>query len=165
MAASGLTPNYDIPYPLSTDPVSVSGDMTLIAERVDELFNTVPQAIVDAAINASFQVIPLDDITYQFDGIENTFVPRYWGDKVQITNPYRVSLIINGLQKKFWEPDYVNMSPIAKYGFMVDYDGNIRFSPIPQEGEMFDAKILPGSPVSEYKSQYPFNATDIIMGG
>ena len=165
MAASGLTPNYDIPYPLSTDSVSVSGDMTLIAERVDELFSTVPQTITDAAINAAFQVIPLDDISLQFDNIENTFVPRYEGERVQITNPYRVLLTLDGVQQKFCEPEYVYMTPIAKYGFMVDYDGNIRFSPIPDAGEIFDARVLPGSPESEYKSQYPFKAADIIMGG
>ena len=165
MAASGLTNNYDIPYPLSTDPVNVSGDMTLISERIDELFSTVPQQIVDDAINASFQIIPIDDISLQFDGIENTFVPRYAGEKVAITNPYRVNLFLNGISQKFLEPEYVYMSPMAEYGFMVDYDGNIRFSPIPDPGESFDARVVPGSPITEYRSMYPFSPMDITMGG
>ena len=165
MAASGLTNNYDIPYPLSTDPVSVSGDMTLIAERVDELFATVPQAIVDEAINQSSQIIPLDDVSLQFDGIENTFVARYEGDKLDITNPYRVTITLDGIQQKFWEPEYVYMSPLSKYGFMIDYDGNIRFSPIPDPGEDFDARLIPGAPTAEYKRMYPFIPADIIMGG
>jgi hypothetical protein len=37
--ASGLTPNFDIPFPLSTDPVDVSGDVQDLAERIDTLLD------------------------------------------------------------------------------------------------------------------------------
>lgn len=165
MAASGLTTNYNIPYPVSTDPVSVSADMESIAQRIDELFATIPQLAVDQATNSSFQIIPLDDISYQFDNIENTFVPRYQGDMVSITNPYRLMVTLDGLQQKFLEPEYVFQSPMLKSGFMVDYDGNLRFSPIPTAGESFDAKVLPGATTPEYRTMYPFNPMDILMGG
>jgi hypothetical protein len=35
--ATGLTPNYDIPFPLSTDPVDVHGDVQDLAERIDDV--------------------------------------------------------------------------------------------------------------------------------
>jgi hypothetical protein len=32
--ATGITTNYDIPFPLSSDPVNVHGDMQSLAETV-----------------------------------------------------------------------------------------------------------------------------------
>jgi hypothetical protein len=45
--ASGLTPTYLLPYPLSTDPVNVHGDVESLAERLESLlvaFVTVAQS-------------------------------------------------------------------------------------------------------------------------
>lgn len=33
--ATGLTPNYNLPYPLSTDPVNVAGDIEQLADKID----------------------------------------------------------------------------------------------------------------------------------
>ena len=33
--ATGLTPNYNLPYPLSTDPVNVAGDIEQLADKLD----------------------------------------------------------------------------------------------------------------------------------
>lgn len=33
--STGSTPNYNIPYPLSTDPVNVAGDIQQLAEKID----------------------------------------------------------------------------------------------------------------------------------
>ena len=33
--ATGLTPNYSLPYPLSTDPVNVAGDIEQLADTID----------------------------------------------------------------------------------------------------------------------------------
>lgn len=46
MAASGKTLIYDLPYPLSTDVVDVSGDIGLLAEAVDEKLNGI---VIDVA--------------------------------------------------------------------------------------------------------------------
>jgi predicted RecA/RadA family phage recombinase len=42
--ATGLTPNYDIPYPLSSDPVDVHGDIQSLAETVESLLGVVGPA-------------------------------------------------------------------------------------------------------------------------
>lgn len=35
--ATGLTPNYSLPYPLQTDPVNVAGDIEQLADRLDDI--------------------------------------------------------------------------------------------------------------------------------
>ena len=42
--ATGATANYDIPYPLSSDPVDVHGDMQLLAESIELVLGTVGPA-------------------------------------------------------------------------------------------------------------------------
>lgn len=38
--SSGFTPTYELPYPVETDPVDVSGDMQSLAEGVEQALNT-----------------------------------------------------------------------------------------------------------------------------
>ena len=42
--ATGLTTNYDIPYPLSSDPVNVHEDIQSLAETIESLLGTVGPA-------------------------------------------------------------------------------------------------------------------------
>lgn len=42
--ATGTTPNYDIPYPLSSDPVDVHGDIQSLAETIESLLGTIGPA-------------------------------------------------------------------------------------------------------------------------
>jgi hypothetical protein len=42
--ATGSTANYDIPYPLSSDPVNVHEDMQSLAETVESLLGTIGPA-------------------------------------------------------------------------------------------------------------------------
>jgi len=44
--ATGATTNYFLPYPLSTDPVRVAGDIEQLATRIDNILN---EEIEDAA--------------------------------------------------------------------------------------------------------------------
>ena len=59
--ASGQTTNYDIPYPLPTDPVDVASDMQGLAERVDTLINTVPPTIIENAQTSSYNLQSTDN--------------------------------------------------------------------------------------------------------
>jgi hypothetical protein len=164
--ASGATNTYTIPYPLPNDGVDVANDIKLVALRVDDLLSTVPAAIAEQTTNALFQIIPLDDMSYYFDGVQDTFEPTYDATKVSVTNPYRVMMTINGLVQATNFEDYVNLAPpVMQHGFVLTANGDFKFLSIPQAGDKFDARIMPGAQINEKERKYPFDALDIVMGG
>ncbi len=162
--ATGATTEYNIPYPLPTDPVDVANDIKLLAERVAVLLSIVPAEIVNEVTNDLFQIIPLDDMSFYFDGVTDTFEPQYDGEKVTVTNPYKVLLTINGLIQTPNFEDYVHLPPIEPIGFALNTDGTFTFNPIPQPGDTFDARIMPGAQINEKERKYPFSALNIVMG-
>lgn len=162
--ATGATTEYNIPYPLPTDPVDVANDIKLLAERVAVLLSIVPAEIVNEVTNDLFQIIPLDDMSFYFDGVTDTFEPQYDGEKVTVTNPYKVLLTINGLIQTPNFEDYVYLPPIEPIGFALNTDGTFTFNPIPQPGDTFDARIMPGAQINEKERKYPFSALNIVMG-
>lgn len=163
--ASGATTTYTIPYPLPNDEVDVANDIRLLALRVDALLSTVPAAVAQESTNELFQIIPLDDMSYYFDGVEDTFEPRYDAEKVSVTNPYRVVLTINGLIQSPNFEDYVNLAPpIMQHGFVLTSNGDFRFLSIPQAGDKFDARIMPGALINDRERKYPFGPLEIVMG-
>lgn len=164
--SSGATTAYTIPYPLPTDQVDVANDIKLLALRLDSLLSTVPTAVVDEATNSLFQIIPLDDMSYYFDGVQDTFEPTYDAVKVSVTNPYRVMMTINGLVQATNFEDYVNLAPpVMQHGFVLTANGDFKFLSIPQAGDKFDARIMPGAQINEKERKYPFDALDIVIGG
>jgi hypothetical protein len=110
------------------------------------------------------EIIPLDNLKYQFDGLEDRFYPSYQGDTVTVGNPNRVEVVINGLQQPIYTPDYVWGTPFSGDGFMIDYEGYIAFSEVPPAGSTFSGKILPGAVTSTLDNRYPFKAQDILLG-
>jgi hypothetical protein len=163
--ASGATTTYTIPYPLPTDPVDVANDIQLLAQRLESLLSSVPTAIVQQETNNLFQITPLDDMSYYFDGVEDTFSPTYDAEKVSVTNPYRVLMTINGLVQSPNFEDYVNLAPpIMQHGFVLTANGDFKFLSIPQAGDKFDARIMPGALINEKERKYPFDALDLMMG-
>ena len=163
--ASGATTTYTIPYPLPDDQVDVANDIKLLALRLDTLLSTVPAAVVDEATNNLFQITPLDDMSYFFDGVEDTFEPRYDAEKVSVTNPYRVVMTINGLIQSPNFEDYVNLAPpVMQHGFVLTATGDFRFLSIPQAGDKFDARIMPGALINEKERKYPFDPLDLLIG-
>lgn len=162
--ATGATTEYNIPYPLPTDPVDVANDIKLLAEKVATLFAIVPEEIVQQATNDLFQIIPLDDMSFYFDGVNDTFEPQYDAEKVTVTNPYRVLVTINGLIQTPNFEDYVNLPPIEPTGFYLNTDGTFTFNPIPQPGDTFDGRIMPGALINEKQRKYPFSALNLMMG-
>jgi hypothetical protein len=163
--ASGSTSTYAIPYPLPDDEVDVANDIKVLAQRVEDLLYYVPAQIVDSVTNNLFQIIPLDDMSYYFDGIEDTFSPTYDSVKVPVTNPYRVMMTINGLVETPNFEDYVNLSPpIMQNGFVLTSTGDFKFLSIPQAGDKFDARIMPGAQINDRERKYPFPALSLMMG-
>jgi hypothetical protein len=110
-------------------------------------------------------IIPLDDLKWKFDGIENRFYPTYRGEIVNLTNPYRLLLTINGIIQTVDFPEYVWQSMLPRDGFMIDSEGYIAFSERPPAGSTFDARIMMGSATTTRNRIYPFRATDIMLGG
>jgi hypothetical protein len=53
MAASGRSPNYDFPYPLSGDVVDVSGDIQLLALNLDTSINEIIQDVVGLMVSSN----------------------------------------------------------------------------------------------------------------
>lgn len=164
--ATGSTNTYSIPYPLPTDSVDVANDIKILAERLETLIATVPSALVDTAVDDAFQIVPLDDMSYYFDGVEDTFTPTYDADPVVITNPYKVLMTINGLVQAPNFEDYVNLAPIsAQHGFVLTTNGDFRFLSIPQAGDDFDARVMPGAQINDKARKYPFSPVSLVMGG
>jgi len=110
-------------------------------------------------------IIPLDDISNEFNGSTSRFIPKYQGSQVTISNPFRLLLTINGIMQYIDSPDYVWMSGVSRRGFFVDNDGQLQFSEAVPAGSEFDARLMPGAVTTTRTRTYPFKALDILLGG
>jgi hypothetical protein len=109
-------------------------------------------------------IIPLDDIRGQFNGIDSRFQPTFQGETLSILNPLRLLLTVNGIIQTVDFPEYVWQSFLPREGFMVDSDGYIAFSEVPPAGSTFDARLMPGPNINSVKKGYPFRPVDILLG-
>jgi hypothetical protein len=114
---------------------------------------------------SGFDILPLDDISPYFNGIQNRFIPTYQGIQITPLNGFRLVLTINGIIQSVDTPDYVWQSMLPKYGFFVDSDGQIAFYDQIPQGSTFDARLMPGSSTTTVTRTYPFKAADILLGG
>jgi hypothetical protein len=74
MAASGRTLNYDLPYPLDTDVVDVSGDIGLLADAVDAQLDGIVIDVVSLMVNNNTETgisVTFDEPNSNFDFILN----------------------------------------------------------------------------------------------
>jgi hypothetical protein len=101
---------------------------------------------------------------YEFDGIKSRFMPKFEGQMVNIYNPLKLLLTINGIIQTVDFPEYVWQSMLPREGFMVDSDGYIAYSEVPPPGSTFDARVMLGPNVNTKKKGYPFKAVDILLG-
>jgi hypothetical protein len=128
------------------------------------------EAVAKSAIertytNERLEIVPLDDVSTNFNGSNSRFIPKVAGSQITISNPLRLLVNINGIIQILGNQDNHWLSPIAPDGFYIDSDGYIQFSePVPQ-GSTFDARLMPGKTSNTLeKSRYPFRATDILLG-
>ena len=70
-------------------------------------------------------IINLDNLQYQFDGVESRFKPTVQGKTQTISNPFTLLLSVNGIIQSVSLPEYVWGTPFTMDGFMVDSDGYI----------------------------------------
>lgn len=146
--------------------VDSSGNLT--ASSIIKSGGTSSQYLMaDGSVNTNLtsEVTPLDDISNYFDGTTNRFVPRYQGQQVTISNPFRLLLSINGIIQTVRNAEYVWQSMIAQNGVRVDNDGYIVFPEAVPAGSQFDARLMAGSTTTSITTAYPFRAMDIILGG
>lgn len=63
--ASGLTPVYDLPYPLPSDPVNVAGDVQALASRIEAILPELTQPNTKVTVkNGSASSIAAGDPVY-----------------------------------------------------------------------------------------------------
>lgn len=123
-------------------------------------------AVTKAYVDAGAQdIVPLDNLTSQFNGAESRFLPKFNNQTVNITNPLRLLISINGIIQILGNQDNHMLSPIAQDGFFVDADGYLNFGePVPI-GSTFDGRVMPGPTYNSVsKSKYPFRPIDILLG-
>lgn len=164
VTASSLTSVGTLTSLVVSGNLTVSGVVTVPTPTNNT--DAANKAYVDSVLNAGVpEIIPLDDISGQFNNYTSRFVPRYQGVVQSITNPLRLVLTINGIIQYVDFPDYVWQSPLPREGFQIDNDGYIAFSEVVPAGSSFDARIMPGPNTITKKRQYPFKAVDILLGG
>lgn len=74
MAASGRSPLYDFPYPLSGDVVDVSGDIQLLALKLDTSVNEIIQDVVGLMVTVNTENgvdVTYDDTTGKLNFVLN----------------------------------------------------------------------------------------------
>ena len=149
----------------TNDPV-FTGHVT-VPDPTDDTDATSKQ-YVDDLIFASLpylpDIIPLDDLRYEFNDMDSRFIPKFQGEQVAINNPLRLLVTINGIIQSVDFPEYVWQSMLPREGFMVDNDGYIAFSEVVPVGSTFDARLMLGPNVNSIKKGYPFKAVDILLG-
>jgi len=119
----------------------------------------------NSVLQSEIEVIPLDDLSPQFNGVQSRFLPTYQSASVAITNPLKLSISINGIIQSVDFPETVWQSMVPRKGFRIDDEGYIAFAgPVPT-GATCDATIVSGPSTTTRTRIYPFRAIDIALGG
>jgi hypothetical protein len=127
-------------------------------------------------------IVPLDNLQYQFDGAESRFYPTNGGiiqsqtnqsilkppsnilATPTLTNPFTLLLSLNGIIQNVSFPEVVWGTPFSYDGFTLDSDGYVSFASPPPAGSSFFAKIEAGPSTQSSTNTYPFKAMDILLG-
>ena len=150
---STFTSNITIPEPV-TD-----------SHAATKLYTDTKTANERTYTNERLEVVPLDDVSTNFNGSNTRFIPKVAGSQITISNPLRLLVSINGIIQMLGNQDNHWLSPIVPDGFHIDSQGYMQFGePVPA-GSTFDARLMPGKTSNTLeKSRYPFRATDILLG-
>jgi hypothetical protein len=137
---------------------------TAFYENQPYVINT-PEGFTNSAVNSpETEIIPLDNLANDFNGVSNRYLMKHQGVAVPMRNPFRLLVSVNGVLQTVNTPDYVWQSPIAQDGFFLDSDGYITFSEAPTLGSTFDGRIIAGAATSTKTKNYPFRAVDLLVG-
>jgi hypothetical protein len=129
--------------------------------------HAVNRAYVTASLSDAVgsDILPIDDISDEFDGSESRFQLKYDGTNFTPTNPYKLLITINGILQVLGNQSTHWLSPIQSEGYLFDNDGFVQFGePVPV-GSKFEARYMSGpNNQTAKKSLYPFRAVDIHLG-
>lgn len=139
-------------------------DLTQWTNQTNTVLAKVDYAGNITAPNLQLDILPIDNLTYQFDGIENRFLLTYQGIKQSILNPFRLLITLNGIIQSVSLPEYVWGTPFSYDGLILDSDGYMSFSEVPPIGTNFVGRIQAGFATSTTTYSYPFKAMDILLG-
>lgn len=153
--------------------IGVPGNGTVDGTKLSATVNYTGDFVFGGGIqNANGNIVEdlyeLDDASTFFasDGLQNTIVPRFNGETVTISNPFKLLITVNGViqsayihnKEYVWESNVL----IANDGYTVDYDGNIKFTEaIPQNAQIV-IKTVSGANKTTVRN-YPFKPLDIIF--
>jgi hypothetical protein len=167
-AATPIAEPYISTAVARTESPTFTGHVHVPLTPVDNA-DATSKKYVDDLIFASLpylpDIIPLDDLRYTFDDRESRFEPRFQGEKVNLYNPLRLMINLNGVVQTPSYPEYVWQSMLPLDGFMLDSDGWIAFTQVPPAGSTFDGRVMLGPNVNTIGKAYPFKAMDILLGG
>jgi hypothetical protein len=112
------------------------------------------------------EVYDFDDLSYLTDGFKNTFQLRYNGTKVAVTNPWNLSVSVNGVQQPAFtlNSDVVWQGQVlaANKGYTVDTGGNLKFADSVPVNSQVTVRTQMGTNTNTRR--YPFNPLDIMTG-
>jgi hypothetical protein len=130
--------------------------------EVDNIF--AGNISVDTFTGNIMQITQIDDISALFDGVEDRFPLTYQGEPLQVNNPFRLLIYVDGIIQDIYTPEYVWQSPFERKGAFVDSDGYIHFSTIPPAGAVFSGRLMPGQDTTTQTTNYPYRPIDIMLG-
>lgn len=142
----------------------VTADGSLFGYQLDVDNITVGNIDVDTFTGNVMQITQLDDISPLFDGLEDRFPITYQGEPLQVDNPFRLLVYIDGIIQDVYTEEYVWQSPFERNGIFVDSDGYLHFSTIPPAGAVFSGRLMPGQNTTTQTTNYPFRPIDIMLG-
>jgi hypothetical protein len=136
-----------------------------LQEWRDSSQNTLASVSSTGAIAApNMDIAPLDNLTNEFNGLFNRFLPRYAGSTITVSNPFRLMVSINGIIQSVYTPEFTWQGLLPRDGFYVDSDGFMFFSEAPVSGSTFDGRLLAGQETTTKTTNYPFRAVDLLLG-
>ena len=112
-------------------------------------------------------IIELDDFSGAFNGLRNTFTPKYNYGELVLKNPLSLVVSLNGvIQSGFITgKEYVWQSGfISNKGYTIDSLGRIKFSESPPIGSNVNVRVFPGPVINKKSRIYPFKPADVALG-
>jgi len=116
-------------------------------------------------ISTEFESYELDDISFLTDGFKNTFPLTFNYQSVNITNPFKLLVTVNGIIQSAFinnldDPSLLGLTD----GYTIDYDGNIKFSESLPSATKVVIRVIPGSVTQTKIKYYPLSPSSILLG-
>ncbi len=157
--------NKTLSSPVLTNPV-MSGAIEIQTDPTEGT-HAVNRQYLESRLSTAVgsAIMPIDDISTNFDGSQSRFRLTFNGATFIPENPYKLLVTINGIIQILGNQDEHWLSTFPADGYFFDADGYLQFGePVPA-GSSFEARYMSGPETQTTKrSRYPFRAVDIFLG-